>query len=248
MVMLGLDERVQRGIPARLIDVVGQRIVTGGWPPGSAFRIQDLQDEFQVSVTVAREVVLALQSKGLVESRPKRGVTILERDSWNLLDPDVLSWDATGRGRLIADLEQARLLIEPWAAAAAAVRQSSEVIARCRRAMTAMRQSTLKADVDAITAADVEFHRALLEASGNAIITQVGALIEPILRRRDEMTFSETPSDDIAFLDLHERVISAIEAGDERTAELASRELVQASASDSSQVTAAKAAKERGGR
>jgi len=79
MVMLGLEERVHRGIPARLVDVVGQRIVSGGWPSASSFRIQDLQDEFQVSVTVAREVVLALQSKGLVESRPKRGVTILER-------------------------------------------------------------------------------------------------------------------------------------------------------------------------
>lgn len=236
--MSAVDERVHRGIPAKLVDVIGQRIISGEWSSGSTFRIIDVQEEFSVSATVAREVVLALQSKGLVESRPKRGVTVLERSAWNLLDPDVLSWDVTGRGRVIADLEQARLLIEPWAAAEAADVGDTMAIVRCRTAMTAMVEAAAAGDVAAITAADLEFHRALLAASGNAVIARVGLVIEPVLRRRDELTISSVSSVSSGFLALHENVIAAVERGDRTAAESASRILVQTSASDSQIVTA----------
>lgn len=236
--MSAMDERVHRGIPAKLVDVIGQRIISGEWIGGSTFRIQDVQDEFRVSATVAREVVLALQSKGLVESRPKRGVTVLDRSSWNLLDPDVLTWDVAGRGRVIADLEQARLLIEPWAAAEAAGMGDEKAVARCRFAMTKMIKAAAIGDVAAITAADLEFHRALLAASGNAVIARIGLVIEPVLRRRDELTISSSSPVSSGFLVLHENVIAAIEAGDREWAESASRVLIHTSASDSQIVTA----------
>lgn len=236
--MSAVDERVHRGIPAKLVDVIGQRIISGEWLPGVTFRIVDVQAEFNVSATVAREVVLTLQSKGLVESRPKRGVTVLERSAWNLLDPDVLSWDVTGRGRVIADLEQARMLIEPWAAAEAAEMGDALAIARCRSAMTAMVEAAASGDVIAITAADLEFHRALLAASGNAVIARIGLVIEPVLRRRDELTISSTSPVSSGFLDLHENVIAAVERKDRKGAEDASRTLIQTSASDSQIVTA----------
>lgn len=236
--MSSVDERVHRGIPAKLVDVIGQRIISGEWSAATTFRIIDVQEEFNVSATVAREVVLALQSKGLVESRPKRGVTVLDRSAWNLLDPDVLSWDVTGRGRVIADLEQARLLIEPWAAAEAADVGDTVAIARCRAAMTAMAEAAVAGDVAAITAADLEFHRALLAASGNAVIARIGLVIEPVLRRRDELTISTASSVSSGFLALHENVIAAVERRDGEAAESASRTLVQTSASDSQIVTA----------
>lgn len=231
------DDRVHRGIPARIVDLIGQRIIAGEWRPGSTFRIVDVQEEFSVSATVAREVVLTLQAKGLVESRPKRGVTVQERSAWNLLDPDVLTWDVAGRGRVIADLEQARLLIEPWAAAEAATLGDTEAIHRCRSAMTAMKEATDAGDVDAITAADLEFHRALLAASGNAVIARVGLVIEPVLRRRDELTISRSSASSTDFLTLHENVIAAVEKGDRTQAESASRSLIMRSASDSQNVT-----------
>lgn len=235
--MSAVDERVHRGIPAKLVDVIGQRIISGEWSGGTTFRIIDVQSEFSVSATVAREVALALQSKGLVESRPKRGVTAMERSSWNLLDADVLTWDVTGRGRVIADLEQARILIEPWAAAEAADVGDKVAIARCRAAMTAMSEAAVVGDVAAITVADLEFHRALLAASGNAVIARIGLVIEPVLRRRDELTISSASSVTSGLLALHENVIAAVEEGDRASAEAASRTLVRISATDSQIVT-----------
>ena len=51
---------------------------------------------------VMREAIKVLAAKGLVVSRPRTGTRVRPRESWNLLDPDVLAWRQEGRaaGRL----------------------------------------------------------------------------------------------------------------------------------------------------
>jgi DNA-binding FadR family transcriptional regulator len=39
-----------------------------------------------------REAVKALAAKGLVEPRPRLGTRVLPRDSWNLMDREVIGW------------------------------------------------------------------------------------------------------------------------------------------------------------
>jgi len=213
------------------------RIVQGEIPPGSGFRLQDVQEEFNVSVTVARESVLALQGKGLVEVRPRRGVTALPRREWNLLDLDVLRWHADDIGAVIADLEQARRLIEPWAAVAAATTADPGAQVRCREAMNALSEAAERGDVDAVTEADVAFHQALLDASGNAVIASIGQLIQPALRHRDRLTLPSSETGSRAFLPLHEAIVTAIEAADPKAARDAAERLIQASESDSARAT-----------
>jgi DNA-binding FadR family transcriptional regulator len=215
---------------------MGRKIISGELPEDSTFRLHDVEVWYGVSVTVAREVMHALQSKGLVEARPRRGITVLGRDSWDLLDADVLQWHENHLGHIIADLEESRLLIEPWAARTAAKVGHSGDIERLREAMGALTVAAESGEVDAMTRADLAFHRVLLEASGNSIVSRIARVIEPALRRRDELTLHDKKREDLTFLPLHEGIVSAIEQQKPDAAEAAAIRLIFESGSDSAQV------------
>ncbi len=228
-----------RGLPARVADALGARIVSGELAEGDSFVLRDVEAEFSVSVTVARQSILAMQAKGLVESRPKRGVVVRPREDWNLLDPDVIRWHGSTVADLISDLEQVRELIEPWAAELAAVNCQADpsLLMRCREAMADLKLAAQTGDAEAVTLADIEFHRALLSASGNSVISAISRALEPALRKRDELTIAQHNDQDsmnMEFLQLHATVIDSIEAGNPEDARLAALVLTQTSRSDSS--------------
>jgi len=223
----------KRGLSADISQNLGTRIVSGEFTAGESFRLQDVEEEFGVSVTVAREVMHTLQSKGLVEARPRRGISVLDRDHWNLLDTDVLDWHRSHLGPIIADLEEARRVIEPWAARAAAQSGSDEDIVELRASMEAFRQAALGGDPVAITTADLEFHRKLLETSGNSVFARIARVIEPVLRRRDEITMTEDRIVNLDFIPRHDAIVIAIEARDPDAAEQAAVDLITVSGQDS---------------
>lgn len=224
-----------RGLSREIAGDLGRKIVSGELPEGNTFRLHDVETQFSVSVTVAREVMHALQNKGLVEARPRRGITVLSKDSWDLLDLDVLQWHQNHLGAIIADLEESRLLIEPWAAKTAAAVGTRGHVRRLREAMTELTEATDSGDVRAMTVADMNFHRALLEASGNSIVSRIARVLEPALRRRDELTMHDRKSEDLTFLPLHEAIVAAIEAKNPSAAESAAIQLITESGSDSAQ-------------
>jgi DNA-binding FadR family transcriptional regulator len=224
-----------RGLSREIAGELGRKIVSGALPEGNTFRLQDEEAQYSVSVTVAREVMHALQNKGLVEARPRRGITVLARDSWDLLDLDVLEWHHNHLGAIIADLEESRLLIEPWAAKTAAAVGTPGHVRRLRAAMDELTAITESGDVSAMTVADMNFHRALLEASGNSIVARIARVLEPALRRRDELTMHDRKREDLKFLPLHEEIVVCIEAKDPVAAEEAAIRLITESGSDSAQ-------------
>lgn len=224
-----------RGLSREIAGDVGRKIISGEMPEGHSFRLQDVEAQYLVSVTVAREVMHALQNKGLVEARPRRGITVLARDSWDLLDLDVLQWHENHLGAIIADLEESRLLIEPWAAKTAASVGTPGNVARLREAMEDLAVATESGDVSAMTFADLAFHRVLLEASGNSIVSRIARVIEPALRRRDELTMHDRKREDLAFLPLHDAIVSSIEDRDPAAAYSAAIRLITESGSDSAQ-------------
>lgn len=227
-----------RGMSPQIAGDLGRKIISGELPEESSFRLQDVEAWYSVSVTVAREVMHALQNKGLVQARPRRGITVLGREYWDLLDADVLQWHENHLGPIIADLEESRLLIEPWAARTAASVGSLENVRRLRQAMQELTTATDSGDLSDMTRADLNFHRVLLEASGNSILSRIGRVIEPALKRRDELTMHEKKTDDLNFLPLHEAIIRAIEMKDPAAAHRAAIRLITESGTDSAQALA----------
>lgn len=86
-----------RAEPEDLHRLVSRQIFSAIWsgryPEGSILpNEQALSEELGVSRTALREAVKGLASKGLIETRRRRGTQVLERSQWNMLDSDVIDW------------------------------------------------------------------------------------------------------------------------------------------------------------
>jgi DNA-binding FadR family transcriptional regulator len=123
-----------------------------------------------------------LTAKGLLESRPKAGTHVTPRRHWNLLDPDVLEWMFSGTPdeRFIRDLFELRGVIEPAAAALAAVRHEESHLARMDAGLEGMRQHGLATAEG--QAADEDFHTALLDATRNEALASLATSVAAAVR------------------------------------------------------------------
>lgn len=205
---------------------LGVLIVSGRYKPGDLLNGEiAASDRLQVSRGAYREAVRILAAKGLVESRPKVGTRVSQPERWHLLDPDVLSWifEFEPDERLLTDLFELRKIVEPEAAALAALRRTDEHVEAMASALEGMAKHTLA--VEAGRLADQEFHAALLHASGNAFIVSltsgVGAAISwtTVFKQR-ENPLSRDPVPD------HTSVYEAVKAADPEAAHKAMANLV----------------------
>ena len=166
---------------AQVVDGLGRDIVAGRLAQGAILPGDDaLAERFGVSRTVLREAMKTLAAKGMLRARPRVGTRVLDRRSWNLLDADVLGWHIDdGMGSAFLDqLAEMRLAVEPAIAALAAQRATTEAIEAMRRAVDEMERA---ADDRAFALADLDFHKHMIDASGNVFMHSAGVLIEAAL-------------------------------------------------------------------
>ncbi len=194
---------------------LGRSIVSGEYEPGAVVQIHELCTTFDASRTVIREAVKALTAKGMVTSRASLGSIVLEETEWNLSDPDVLAWFLHRKGsrlQLIREFNDFRIAIEPTAAALAAARGDAESISAIHAALERMRAAERGED-DSLDS-DVEFHVAILEASGNRFFFNMRHTIDVALRISIQVT-NRQKSVAVASAADHAKVADAIGAGDE---------------------------------
>lgn len=205
---------------------LGTLIVSGRYKPGDVLDGEIAASErLQVSRTAYREALRMLAAKGLVESRPKTGTRVSARSSWQLLDPDVLSWifEFEPEDDLLASLFELRRIVEPEAAALAATRRTDDHLAIMAEALDGMATHTLATEGGRL--ADQNFHAALLDAAGNPFLVTltsgVGAAVAwtTIFKQRNSPLQRDPVPD-------HRRVFEAVEAGDAAAAHRAMAELV----------------------
>jgi DNA-binding FadR family transcriptional regulator len=206
---------------------LGQRIVRGDYKPGALLPNEaECGQIYKVSRTAVREAVKMLSAKGLIQSRPKIGSRVEPRATWNLLDRDVLGWYcATVDFQSFAlDVQQIRFMIEPEAAALAATNRTPPHLAEIEAAYQAMADAV---DVEADwNVADVRFHLAVLNASGNEFISPFGRVIELLLVNLFSVTVAHLRNR-LKVLPLHEAILTAIRARKPDLARIAVRRLLQ---------------------
>lgn len=164
--------------------MLGSRILGGAYPPGEALpREDELCRMLGVSRTSVREAVKVLSAKGLVEARRRGGVRVLPRSDWRLLDPVVLSWHPAIQDdeALLAGLLEARRIVEPAAAELAARRATAADLAGIERGYDTMRAG-IPHDLDAVCRGDLAFHKAIIAASHNVVLTSLGGMLDAALR------------------------------------------------------------------
>lgn len=167
---------------AQVVDELGKAIVSGEFPVGSILPGDpELAMRFKVSRTVLREAMKTLAAKGLIVPRARIGTRVTAKNQWNLFDSDVLTWHFY-RGvdeEFLYHLSEIRLAFEPHAATLAAVNATEAEISGMMRLAVAMGDPEHTAETLAM--ADLRFHLAVVEASGNPFMRTVGSLIEAAL-------------------------------------------------------------------
>jgi GntR family transcriptional regulator, galactonate operon transcriptional repressor len=179
---VGKDREPTRNVHDFLANQLGTEIVRGGFPSGSLLPNESiLRQRFGVSRTALREAYRALNAKGMIVSRPKIGTRVRPRADWNMLDPDVLAWhlQVAPTEDVVTHLFQLREMIEPPAAALAAASRNDKALAHIASAYADMER--FKDGSGDLIQADLRFHQAILEATGNYFIGAFGGLIHAAL-------------------------------------------------------------------
>lgn len=197
---------------AHVIWQLGVGIVGGRFPEGSGLPgLPELIEEFGVSRTVLREALKTLSAKGLIEAKSRVGTRVLPRTRWNLFDPDVLAWHFEAGPDLgfLENLAEMRMAIEPEASALAAQRRTPEQAKGLLGWVDkmALRENT----AESFARYDLEFHRAVADASGNRFMRAISALVE--LGLTAAFTISSPVEDQAAFdatVGIHRDIAEAI--------------------------------------
>lgn len=178
----------QSSLAHTIVSDLGQQLVRGDRQPGDSFPTeQQLCEEFNVSRSVVREAIKVLRSKGLIDSRPKRGISILTPDRWNLWDPEVLQWFEKDE-KFFEKLAELRLSVEPAAASLAASHATKDQIRKIIEAASAMESAEEKNQPARFNQADESFHQEIADGSGNMFMRHLVRLINPLISLNRERT------------------------------------------------------------
>lgn len=214
-----------------MLDELGPEIATGTIAPGAVFTLADLEQRFDVSRTVIREVVRVLEAMGMLAARRRVGLTVQPAECWNSLDSSLIRWrlaGSTGAHQLVA-LTELRLAVEPTSAYFAALRASDQQRQRFAE-LTAILQrlgDSGRGDSEEYLEADIAFHDLLLDASGNLMLAAIKDPIGEMLSGRHHAGKTPASPDDEALYH-HIQVNEAIQRGDAPGAEEHARGYVTA--------------------
>ena len=185
----------------RALKELRERIFNGDLPAGSDHLESELADLLNMSRTPVREAVLMLESQGLLELRPRKGVRILP------VSPEDMS-----------EIYDVLTELESHAAERAAqARYTRDDLSGLARAIHDMDVALENSDLEAWAAADDQFHSELVRIGGNSRIMAIAAMMTDQVRRARNTTLYMRPVPTKSNDD-HRNVLAAITKGDAETA------------------------------
>ena len=151
-----------------------------------------------VSRTPVREALLRLETEGLLRLYPKRGALVLP------VSPQEIS-----------DVLETRELVETFTAGRADI--GPGLVEELSQRLTAMREHASTGDAREFAYADRCFHRTLVAAAGNEILTQLYDSLRDRQLRMARLTASDPVRTADAIRD-HTEILEAVRSGDRRNA------------------------------
>jgi DNA-binding GntR family transcriptional regulator len=146
----GVEWKSRTRLVDEVVDVIRDRIYEGDYPPGAPIRQEQLATELNVSRTPLREALRMLEREGLVKVAPGRGLRVVTADVPALIDAYEL-----------------REMIDGLAARLAARGADRALVGRLEAILQAQEAALAPWTPPAYTAANVAFHRAIVEGSRN---------------------------------------------------------------------------------
>lgn len=188
-----------------------QAILDGRYPPGARIVETRVAKEFGTSQAPVREALRDLEALGVVETAPFKGARVRRPSVGELLE----AFDV-------------RAILEGHGAVLAVENISDADIDHLAELTAEMRAAAESGDPYGEATADTEFHRLIMQRSGNATLVRVWSTLEPFLRTY--ITIVSPGVDRQAVADRHKPIIDALRRGNPALIEEAFRVHFEAAA------------------
>lgn len=201
---------------------IEERLVDGRLRPGDHLPPErSLAAEFGVARSSVREAVRVLEAMGLIRTQtgsgPTSGAIIIARPLGGM--QALMRLQVAASGFPVADVVSTRLLLESSVAGVIAERAPSVELADARQLLDAMDDPALTAPE--FLALDAQFHLALAQAAGNAVVATIMAGLRSSIEGYVLAGAARVPDWNVMASRLraeHRAVMAAIAAGDPATA------------------------------
>lgn len=211
----------------RVLAELGPAIAGGDLGPGDVIRLEEIEQRFDVSRTVAREAVKVLESLQMVESRRRVGAEILPRERWSVTAPQVMFWRLQGPHRLaeLHAIGELREGIEPIAARLAALNATEQERVRLLELGELLEETGARGELEIFLGFDIEYHQLMLRASRNPLLASFAGTVEQVLTARTHHHLMP-PQPKPEARAWHRAAAAAVARGDAKAAEEAVRNIV----------------------
>ncbi|MEX0755475.1 MAG: GntR family transcriptional regulator [Actinomycetota bacterium] len=189
-----------RSLAEDAADRIREQILAGGFTQGEHLVEARIAEQLNVSRGPVREAFKLLRAEGLLEEEPRRGTFVVS----------VTAAD-------VREIYGLRAAIEGRAAKLLAKKGEAPSISRLRKLSETIEKAVADGDPGAVSRADLEFHQAVCELSGNQRLLEVFLRYVPMLRSLLQLDERVYPSID-AISQQHGPLVDAIQAGDDATA------------------------------
>jgi DNA-binding GntR family transcriptional regulator len=185
----------------RAYEYAKTRILDGRFGGGELISEGDVAAPIGLSRTPVREAFLRLRAEGLLRLYPKRGALVVPVSAAE-----------------VESVIETRLVIERFAVARAAGR-GSELAPELERTIAAQEAMVEGGERSAFVAADREFHRSLLDATGNPLLLELYDSLRDRQSRMGLVAIARQADRMETIVIEHRELCAAISAGDASAAE-----------------------------
>ncbi|MFD2456788.1 FadR/GntR family transcriptional regulator [Corynebacterium mendelii] len=213
-----------------VLNQLGCDIVDGRLSEGDTFTLNDICSRFDISRTVAREAMRALEQLNMVSSSRRVGITVRPQSDWAVFDSAIIRWRLDNhheRARQLQSLTELRTAVEPVAASAMAQHASEEARERIVELAKLLQHlgDSGRGDSHEFLMADIEFHTLILKASRNEMFAALAPTVAAVLDGRTQLGMQPAHPVKEA-LERHAALAESINRGDKAAAEMHSRALL----------------------
>ena len=154
-----------RTLVEQAVDLIEELILNGEFKAGARLREQELEKRIGISRTPIREALLCLESRGMVESIPRRGCFV-----------------KTINIREISDVIEIRIALEGLAVRLAHQRVDSQGLKELKQILKKMKEAISKKDTKAFIEAHEQYHAKLISLSQNEWLERELSILRKITR------------------------------------------------------------------
>ena len=221
---------VSRAVPEYAIEAIRQLIDEQGYRPGDALPSQrDLAERLGVSRASLREALSSLSALGVISVQAGKGVFVQERTPQPAMTASGFAWPFAEQVSA-ADTFQLRFALEGFACGLAAATLTAEELDALHDNVEQMRLELRGGDFDSASRLDFDFHRRILQASGNQAMLAIVSSSADIFLESQKLPFIR-PERAMETWQEHRKILKALGRQAAGSAQKAMQQHIRAAAS-----------------